>query len=569
LPANWFVVSRMLSFRDKLLVSFLILLAAAAFVFWAVSLYFNFTAPIAKIGGEYTEGLVGQPIYINPLLSQTSDADADLASLIYSGLFTYDQEGQIRNCLAESYEISEDKKTYTVNLKKNIKWHDGQLLTIEDVLFTFSILKDPAYKSPLRQNWQGVEVSKVNEDAIKFELKNPYFGFLENLTVGILPKHIWQDISAERFALAEKNLKPIGSGPYMFDDFQKDSNGNIITYRLLAFKDYFDQVPYISKINFNFYPDEENLIEAFKNKEINGMNNISPEKIDQLNTTKNVEIKELVIPRYFALFINQTKSVPLAYDEVRKALSIGTNRNEIIEQVLNGKGFPLYTPLFPQMKGYEDVSGEYAYDVEKAKQILEDAGWKYDEAEGFRKKGDEKLEFEVVTTDWAELMENAEILRRQWQALGAKVDLRVLSISDFQQNYIRTREYQSVLFGQALNFAPDLYSFWHSSNKRDPGLNLALFENKKADELLDAIRQETDDEKRAEKYREFIQILREKNPAIFLYSQYYLYPVSRSVKGIEVKNINSAADRFCDINHWYIKTKRIWTGFSWGKMIGL
>jgi len=511
-----------------------------------------------KSGGEYTEGIVGQPIYINPLLSQTSESDADITALVYSGLFGYDNDGKIRNDLAESYEISEDKKTYTVKIKKDVHWHDGEILDVDDVIFTFNLLKDPAYKSPLRQNWQGVEVSSTEDGLIKFELKNPYFGFLEYLTVGIIPKHIWQEIPADRFSLAEKNLRPIGSGPYMFTDFQKDSNGNIITYKLVAFKGYHDGTAFISRINFNFYPDEETLIVAFNKKEIAGMSDISPRKLGEIQSFKNIEVRELIIPGYFALFLNQTKNVALAYDEVRRALAISVNRNDIIENVLAGKGLPIYSALFPQMSGFVDMSNDYVYDVEKAKNILEEAGWKQEDGKDVREKNGNRLEFEIITTDWLELTESAEILKQQWAQIGAKVDIKILSVSDFQQNYIRTREYPSILFGQSSSFNPDLYSFWHSSNKRDPGLNLSLFENKRADELLESVRTETDEEKRKQAYKEFSDIMKEKNPAIFLYSQYYLYPMSKSVKGVDIKNINSSAGRFTNINKWYIKTSRVW-----------
>jgi len=548
----------MLSFREKLIVFMLVSIITASFVFWGRVIYHGLTDPIPKFGGEYTEGIVGQPIYINPLFSQASDADSDLVSLIYSGLFKYDKIGKLQNDLAQRYEVSDDKKVYTVFIRDEAKWHDGRDLSVDDIIFTLNIIQDPAYKSPLRQNWQGVSFSAVDGNAIRFELKNPYFGFLENLTFGILPKHIWQSTPSERFSLAEKNLMPIGSGPYMFVDFQKDSNGNIITYKLAAFKDYYEGSPYISKINFNFYPNEDSLVAAFKKKEVAGIGNISPEKLEVAQSSKNIEIKKLIVPRYFALFINQTKNVALAYGEVRKALSVGVNRQEIIDKVLGGNGIPLYSPLFPQMSGYVNFSEEYGYDQEKSKRILEEAGWKNNDENGIREKDGVKLEFEIVTTDWPELVESAEILKEQWAMIGIKVDVKILSVSDFQQNYIRTREYESLLFGQALNFNPDLYSYWHSSNKRDPGLNLSLFEDKRADELLESIRQEADEGKRSEAYNEFVGLLKDKNPAIFLYSQYYLYPISKSVKGMEMQNINAPFWRFADVNKWYVKTSRVW-----------
>lgn len=556
MPKNWRNVGRILSFRDKLVVSALLLVIASALIFWCWTFYYNLTVPIAKVGGEYIEGTIGQPFYVNPLLSQTSEADSDLTALVYSGLFKYDKDGNATTDLAESYEISADQREYTVKIRKNVLWQDGKPLTAEDVFFTFNILQDPAYKSPLRQSWQGVEVSIVDDHTLLFSLKNPYVGFLENLTVGILPKHVWENIAPEKFALADYNLHPIGCGPFMFVDFQKDSQGSILTYHLKAFKDYYAGSPYISKITFNFYPDEDALLVAYNKKEVMGMSSIAPEKISLIKNVKSTNLHELIIPRYFSVFFNQTKSVVLADDNVRRALDLAVNRREIIETVLHGKGTPLSSPFFPQMRS-GDGQTQIEQNLEEARKILDEAGWKKEGNEEIRKKGNIALEFELVTTDWPELSQTVQLLSLQWQKIGAKVNVRVLTVSDLQQNYIRTREYDSLLFGQAITFNPDLYSFWHSSQKRDPGLNLSLFDSSEADGIVEGIRQQADEGKRIEAYKKFQEILAKEVPAVFLYGPYYLYPVVSSVHGIEIKNIDAPANRFLDVNKWYLKTSRI------------
>lgn len=548
----------MLSFREKLFVTLLLSVSAVALVVWVGYAYLSFTKAVPKIGGEYIEGVVGQPLYINPLLSQTSEADADLTKLVYSGLFTYDAKGVLAPDLAQGYEISEDQRRYTVRLKQDVAWHDGKSLTADDIIFTISILLDPAYKSPLRQSWQGVDVEKIDDHTLAFNLKNPYFGFLDNLTVGILPKHVWENIAPEKFALADLNLHPIGSGPYLFVDFQKDASGNILTYKLSSFKAYHEGEAFISKITFNFYPDDDSLVTAYNKKEIMGINSISPEKIGSLKNIKSTDLHEFFIPRYFAVFFNQTKSVALADDGVREALSLSVDRKEIIEAVLHGKGTALQSPIFPQVNGYKESAGNGAPDLEKAKKILEDGGWKAAEGEAVRRKNGTELSFELVTTDWPELSQNAELLKKQWEKIGAKVSIKVLTVSDLQQNYIRTREYDSLLFGQALSFNPDLYSFWHSSQKRDPGLNLSLFDNKDMDSLLEGIRQEQNPEARAQKYTALQDIVQQENPAVFLYSPYYLYPVNKAVQGIGTQNINTPSQRLSQINKWFVKTSRVW-----------
>lgn len=557
-PRNWRRITSILSFKDKLFVTVLLGVIFIALGTWLWFIYTSVTVAIPKTGGEYTEGIIGQPLYINPLLSQTSEADSDLTQLVYSGLFKYDKEGKTVPDLAESFSVSEDQKTYTVKMRSGLKWQDGNDLTAADALFTMTILQDQAYKSPIRQNWQGVEISMADENSLQFALKNPYSGFLDNLTVGILPKHIWENILPEKFALAEYNLHPIGSGPYAFASLQKDAGGNILSFKLIANKYYYEKLPYISRMSFNFYPDEESMLAAYNKKEAMGISNIEPEKVVELKNGKSTQVHELAIPRYFALFLNQTKNPALANDSVRKALNMAVNKDEIVKEVLKGKGSVLTSPFLPQMKEFE-AGLDGGFDLEGAKKLLEENDWKYtDDSKTIRKKGNQELKFEIVTADWVELSQTAEILKKQWEQIGASVSVKVLAVSDLQQNYIRTREYDSLLFGQVISFNPDLYSFWHSSQKRDPGLNLAVFENADIDKLLEEVRQEPNEQVRIEKYKqlqkEFAKT--ENSPAIFLYSPYYLYPTSNVLKGMDVKNINNPAQRFLNVNEWFVKTSR-------------
>ncbi len=530
---------------------------AAAVLFWAGSVYVHFTKAVPKKGGSYAEGIVGQPMYINPLLSQTSQADSDLSQLIYGGLLKYDEKGKLVNDLAENYEISEDRKTYTFYLKKNIKWHDSEPLTAGDIYFTFNAVQDPAYRSPLKLNWQGIEAEQKDDHTISFTLTNSYSGFLNNLTMGILPKHVWENVGPEKFILSELNLRPVGSGPYKFSDFQKDSSGKIVSYELRAFPDYFSGEPFISKLSFNFYSDYDALAEAFNKKEIDGMGNAPADKLDGIKSKKGTEIYELNSPRYFAVFFNQSKNAALASQKVREAISYGTDRSQIISEVLREKSTAIFSPFLPQMEEYENDVDCRETDIERAKSLLDEEGWKLGEEQEIREKNGVKLEFGITTLDSQELAQTADILSQQWKKIGADIQINILSVSDLQQNYIKPREYSALLFGQELNFNPDPYFFWHSSQARDPGLNFSLFNDKKADELLDNARQEQDAGKRIEYYKEFQKIVTAKIPTLFLYSPKYLYPVNKKVKGITAENINNPSGRFAEVNEWYVKTKRV------------
>jgi len=537
-------------------VIFFSVVAIGALCFWLGALYVAATKAVPEQGGEYIEGLVSQPRYINPILSQTSEADASISELVYSGLFSYDAEGKLEKRLLDDYAISEDGKLYTLTLKQGIKWHDGEELTTEDVLYTIRAIQNPAYKSPLRANWLSVEAGTVDRYTLTLSLKKSYTGFLESLTVGILPKHIWESITPENFLLADYNLTPIGSGPYQFADSDKDSNGNMLSYKLKAFGDYFAGAPYISTILFHFYPDERTLLDAYNRKEILGINSVLPANLPELEARKSTRVYEIAIPRIFAVFFNVTKNAALAHDEVRQALALSADRDAIIREVLSGKGQPAETALLPFMDGYASDLAFTRFDQDRANALLDQNNWTRGE-DGIRSKQGTVLEFELLVPDWPELSQTAEILRTQWEKVGAKVTVSVLNAADLQQNAVRPREYQALLFGEAAMIASDPYSFWHSSQKRDPGLNLALFDNKDVDAALLSLREELNQEKRREYYRIFQEVLTQENPAVFLYSPTYLYVINSMVNVAEVRYVNSPAQRLSTIKDWYIKTKRV------------
>ncbi|MDD3498332.1 MAG: ABC transporter substrate-binding protein [Candidatus Moranbacteria bacterium] len=542
--------------KEKLIIALLLFVSLFALFFWAGKIYFSLTEAVPEHGGSYVEGVIGQPMYVNPVLSKTNETDESLVKLIYNGILKYDKNGGLINDLADSYSVSEDGKEYIFDLKKEVRWHDGEKLTSDDIIFTVTLIKDPLFKSPLRNNWQGVRPEKVDDYSIRFILDKPYFGFLENLTFGILPEHIWSNIDSEKFPLTKYNLEPIGTGPYRFSNFHKDSEGNILDYQMESFEQYFLGEPYISSLSLNFYANEQLLIDSYNKKEISGVGNLSPKNSAIENFRKSTSIYELEIPWPFTVFLNKNKSVSLADRGVREALNWATDKDEIIEKNLFGKAKPIDSPFFVGTDEYAQDIEKPGFDTGRSNKILEDGGWALKDGE-IREKDGEKLQFSLYVVDSSSYIELAEILKEQWKKIGAEVSIQAFSFSDMQQNHIKPREYDALLVGQDASFNVDPYSFWHSSNKKDPGLNLALFDNEEADKLISEAREENDRNKRIEKYHSFQEIVAEENPAVFLFSPYYLYLVDSKVKGIEEKKINSTKSRFENVDKWYIKTKRV------------
>ena len=168
------------------------------------------------------------------------------------------------------------------------------------------------------------------------------------------------------------------------------------------------------------------------------------------------------------------------------------------------------------------------------------------------------LKFSLVTVDQPQMLKVAEILKKQWGAIGVEVEIKKLPLSQLEQDFIRPRKYEALLLGEVLGAIPDPLPFWHSSQKIDPGLNLSLYENKKADKLLEENRESSDPKTREEKLELFQNIVIKDAPAVFLYSPDYIYVVSKKIKGIEIKKISEPSKRFSEIENWYLKTKRVW-----------
>ncbi len=548
-----------LSRKEKFLLYSAIFILLASLITWAITYYFSSTKKMPALGGEYTEGIIGQPLYINPIISRSNEVDSALCQLIFSSLMTYDKDGNLVNDLAQNYEISEDGKIYTFHLKQNVKWHDKTDLTAQDISFTISFIQNQSFDKALRGDWQDIKISTPDQYTVVFELPKPYSPFLNKTTFGILPRHIFEEIPNDKFLLSDFNLKPVGSGPFQYSNFKQDSENNIITYQLLANPDYFGDKAFLEKIAFNFYEDEDSLFEAYERKEINGFGVLTYAKIDRLNERKDTNIHAINTSRYFAIFLNQTKSIPLANKDIRIAIQYAINRDAIIEEVFSGYATKIHSPLLISFgKLSPDQSREAKeFNPPEAEKILDRIGWTKGD-DGFRKKDEETLEFSIITTKWSDLVKTADIVKAQLEQIGIRVNVTNIEFSDIQQNFIKPREYQSILFGQEyFGNDPDPFYFWHSSGKKDPGRNIAVYDNEEVDKILSDAREIRDIEQRKNKYLEFEQKINDDAPAVFLYSPMYIYIANTKIKGIETRAVVDPSYRLGDTNRWFIKTTRV------------
>lgn len=523
-----------------------------------------FLVEIPASGGSLTEGVIGSVGMINPLLA-ISDADRDLTAIIYSGLLKASSNGALVGDLAKDWKVSDNGLIYTFTLKDNIFFHDGAPVTADDVLFTIQKAQDPSLKSPKRANWEGVVAEKISESEIKFTLKQPYSFFLENATLGILPKHLWKDIDSEQFSFSQYNVAPIGSGPFEISSVKKDAGSLPTVYELKSFKKYATSQPFLNKLILRFFNNEEALLAAFNKGEIESMGAIMSETAEILKK-QGRRVEQTPLPRIFALFLNQNQAPIFANLEVRKALAMTVDRSKIVSEVLGGYGTEIFGPLPPGVLPETPVmDNSMATDtVALAESLLTKNGWKKNDKGIFEKKSKKEtltLAFTITTSSAPELKKTAEILKANWVKIGANVSVAVFEPGELNQAIIRPRKYDTLLFGEIIGRDPDLFAFWHSSQRNDPGLNVALYANIKADKSLEEARTIAEQDARLEKLAAFSEEIRKDIPAIFLYSPDFVYVLPEKIKDFAFGHLTTPSDRFANIGQWYIETDKVWNFF--------
>ncbi len=552
---QWKQLPKILNKKEKLHTTVTLIIFLLATFTLTTRIYLHHSELKPDFGGTYIEGLIGSPNLINPLLA-SSDVDRDLVRLLFAGLMKFDEQGNVVPDLAASFTIDPEQTTYTFTLRDDLYWHDGMPILADDIVFTIEKIKNPEFKSPLKSSFNGASVSRLNDQTVQFVLNEPFAPFLSIMTVGILPEHLWYSIPNFGAQLAELNKKPIGSGPYKFKSLVKETNGNIKNYVLESYDKYHLGQAYIDELTLKFYPDFEVAAAALQNKNVDGLIYL-PKSYKETIKNKEVTFKNLHSPQYTAIFFNPEKKALLNDLKFRTALAGSVDKEKILNEAINNDGQIIHSPILPDSFGYDPELKDEAFDPNKASTMLDELGWKKVENEQFRKKGEETLTLKLSTVDQAENVKAATIIKDGWEAIGIKTDLDIIAKDKIRTDLIEPRNYEVLVFGEIININSGPYSFWHSSQIKHPGLNLSVLSNKDIDKYLEDIRQNPNKETQEILYKDFQTKLSALHFAIFLYNPTYTYPVGRQLKGLENLNfVNLPADRFSNINSWYIKTKR-------------
>lgn len=580
-------LDKTLSTKERLIIRICLAIVLVNVVYLGIRYYNNHVTYLPVAGGIYREGVIGYPQTINPLYSVNRDVDSDLTRLVYSSLFAYNEQGNLVGDLASNVETT-DNKEFLITIRPGVKWHSGEDLIVDDVIFTFNLIQNPEYRSPLRKNFAGVEVTRVSDNSVKFVLPTAYSFFPSFLTFGIMPQSVWENIAPGSANLNELNLQPIGSGPYKFSSLLKDKSGELKEYRLLANDDYYGAKPYIKEVIFKFFPDSTEMINALNAGDVQGIAHLSVDQKKSLLAQNSLRFNLLSSSQESLIFINSANNKNLADLEVRKALALAIDKQTIVRdnffdfyKVLNGP-LPDSAPL------YNNEIDKYDFNLAAANSKLDQAGWQSimvqatdltvanlspelkaisDYASGtkevidgsWRFKKDKKGSVSLLTVtltavDNGDGLMVAQRVKDFWNAIGVRTSLNLVS-SDEATNVAMSRDFEAMFYSELIGSNPDLFFFWHSSQIGSRGLNIAAYHNGTVDKLLEEIRTSVDNNVKNNNYRAIQKIIASELPVIFLYENNYLYVQSQKLKGFGTTAISDPSDRFSGISSWYLKTK--------------
>lgn len=523
----------------KIFLFWLCAILGIIFLFLAMTTFSNkFLIEIPTYGGSITEGMVGVPRYINPILAST-DSEKDLTKLIFSGLLKKDIYGNLINDLASEVLESEDKLTYTVHLNPEAKFHDGVKVTADDIIFTLNKIQDKKLNSPIAINFEGVSAEKIDDLTLAFHLKTPFYHFKESLTFGVLPRHLLEHFSTEEFAFSEFNIQPVGSGPFKIDSIIKKSN-IASKYSLVVNKDYLGGRPYLDNIDINIYQNTEDILSALNDGRINSTAYLGHSSLERVEESKRNTLSRNLTTIYSISF-NPNKNELLADKSVRSYLAKSIDKQEIINSVFDG---------YVTKKDFFFGDSTAINDSE-----LEDL---------------EKLEgktLNITTTDLIDLKQVTEKIADSWRAQGVEVNVIVYSVSNLAQ-VIKDRDFEILVFGSIIERDTDLYAYWHSGQRAYPGLNITNYTSTAMDKNLESLRQDFSEE-RALILDKINEELIKEMPAVPLYSNNLNYVVTNKDLATQLDqalpaNLLDKSERFVNVKEWFKYKEKVWS-FSYKK----
>ncbi|HKY50805.1 MAG TPA: peptide ABC transporter substrate-binding protein [Candidatus Limnocylindria bacterium] len=506
-------------------------------------------------GGTYVEGVTSSAQFLNPVLAATP-VDEDVVRLVFSGLSRYRADGSIQGDLAESFSTSEDGKVWTFQMRDGATWHDGKPVVADDVVYTVALLQDRAYVGPYSDAFRGVKVEAVDDRIVRFTLPDAYGPFAASTTVPLLPSHLLSRVDYDELPRVAFNQRPIGTGPFRV--VEVDQRQTVLARNDSFYRTRPDRTrPYLDRLILRSYPDTSQALTALARGEIDGVGGLSTGDAERARGLKNVTLYSFGTNDFTALFLNvRPDKVTFRDRTVRQAMVRAIDRGKILQVAVDGRGLVADEFVPESSWAYVRDVTRYEFSHSEARTMLDDADWKDHDGDGVRDRGGVKLAFAITTSNEPARIAAAGQIAEDLVAIGMSVEIKTMSFSDLIENAARERTYDALLIGVSVSGDPDPYSFFHSSEIKDPGHNFSGYTTLALDRSLEAARRTTDQGKRRELYTSVFQTIATDVPVVFLYFSDYLYAQSRLVQGLKIAPISDPRERFWNAEDWYVRTAR-------------
>jgi len=490
-------------------------------------------------GGTLVLPTLDEPDGLNPLF-YLDTVSPNIGSLIFNTLVNIDEQLEYVPELAESWQVSEDGRTWDFFLREGVKFHDGEELDAEDVAFTYQSMLDPATESPLAPMYSilgGVEA--IGSLQVRFHLKEAYSPFLNILILEIIPAHLFTgSTTPEAFA-----RNPVGTGPFRFASWDE---GRVV---LSANPDYFEGRPYLDRVIVEQYPDQSRAWSALMRGEVDVVTDLDLEDYRVLENDPRFRIYDFLEVFYHTLLFNLRDPL-FSNPELRRSVDLAVDRADLIGEALNGWAVETTGPFRPGTWPYNPDVPESSYDPAQASRILAGLGWRDTDGDLILERGGEELAFTILA-DRGDLLKEAAARRIKWQLfqVGIRVEVELLSPAELFEERLFPGDFQAVLLQFNAGVDPDKFTrlFWHSENIGSS--NLGGYGNSEVDGLIEAGRTSLDFEERKRLYRRIHALIARDRPAVFLYARKIFFATSAKLDGI-----NAAPELFYQsIKDWHIK----------------
>ena len=471
---------------------------------------------------------IGDARTLIPILAYDS-ASSDICGMIFNGLVKYDKNVHLVGDLAESWDVLEDGLVIVFHLRKNVKWHDGALFTSRDVLFTYNKLIDPKVKTPYSGDFERIKSIEIPDDyTVRITYKEPFAPALSSWGMWIMPEHLLKDEDLNKTAFSRN---PVGTGPYKFKAWKTGEK-----IELVSNHDYFEGRPYIDRYIYRIIPDDSTIFLELETQGVD-LSTLSP--LQYTRQTTNAFFREhynkFRYPGFGYTYMGYNLSDPKFRDvRVRQAINYAVNKEEIVKAIFFGLAEVTTGPFLKDSWAYNKDVKPVPYDIARAKELLNEAGWKDINKRGILEKDGKPFEFTVLINQGnGERQRAAEMVQKDLKDVGIRMKIRVVEWSTMISEFIEKKRFDAVLMGWFLPRDPDNYDIWHSSKTREGEFNFVGYKNEEVDRLLADGRRTFDESKRAAIYHRIHELIYADQPYMFLYSADTLPIVNKRFRNVE------------------------------------